>query len=62
MPLLQQYKELFERNEHMHTVLVLIYEDILMFHAKALCFFTGRGESQQRKRVIEILWRFEREG
>jgi len=44
MPLLKQYEGLFEQNEHMHPVLVLIYEDILTFHAKALRFFSGRGE------------------
>jgi len=41
--LLDQYKDLFGRDRQMHTVLALIYEDILMFHAKALCFFTGKG-------------------
>jgi len=45
MPLLRQYEALFEHNEYMRPVLVLIYEDILKFHAKALCFFSGPGES-----------------
>ena len=51
MPLLKQYEGLFEQNEHMHPVLVLIYEDILMFHTKALCFFSGRGESERNPSV-----------
>jgi len=51
MPMLLKYQELFEHNENMRTVLVLIYEDILMFHAKALCFFSGRGESERSPSV-----------
>ena len=54
MPLLLQYQDLFKRNEHMQMmqpVLVLIYEDILTFHAKALCFFSGRGESERSPSV-----------
>lgn len=43
MPLLAQYKFLFEDNPHMQAVLVHIYEDILSFHTRALCFFSGKG-------------------
>lgn len=43
MPLLERYRDLFEHNPDMHNVLALIYEDILSFHEKALCFFTGKG-------------------
>jgi len=43
MPLLKQYENLFGHNDQMQRILALIYEDLLVFHAKALCFFGGKG-------------------
>ncbi|KAK5057581.1 hypothetical protein LTR84_011581 [Exophiala bonariae] len=39
LPLLTQYKSLFEQHPEMQRVLVLIYKDILEFHAPAIRFF-----------------------
>lgn len=39
MPLLQQYRTLFEKNHHMVLVLEMIYKSILEFHLSALAVF-----------------------
>jgi len=57
MPLLLQYEELFQHDKHVQHILVLIYEDILMFHTKVLCFVSGRGESERSTLRSSIKYR-----
>ena len=45
IPLLEQYKSVFENDPHMVKVLGFIYKDILDFHKRAIRFFQGRGRS-----------------
>lgn len=45
IPLLEQYKAVFENDPHMVKVLGFIYKDILEFHKRAIRFFSGRGRS-----------------
>ena len=40
MPLLRQYREIFQNTPHMTKVLEMIYADILNFHRMALRVFT----------------------
>ncbi|KAF2096252.1 C2H2 domain-containing protein [Rhizodiscina lignyota] len=42
IPLLMEYKKLFDQNEEMRTVLGLVYTDILEFHRRAIRFFFGK--------------------
>lgn len=42
IPLLEQYKAVFENDPHMVKVLGFIYKDILDFHKRAIRFFSGR--------------------
>ena len=51
LPLLSQYQALFQRNPSMRKVLVLIYNDILEFHKKALKYFRQRSKFIKTTRV-----------
>jgi hypothetical protein len=42
LPLLEQYKALFNHRVEFREVLALMYEDILEFHKGALRYFSGR--------------------
>ncbi|KAI9858937.1 MAG: hypothetical protein M1813_007239 [Trichoglossum hirsutum] len=42
IPLLEQYKAIFDYSPYMRKVLGLIYFDILEFHKRAIRFFSGR--------------------
>jgi hypothetical protein len=44
IPLLEQYKAIFDYSPYMRKVLGLIYFDILEFHKRAIRFFSGRGK------------------
>jgi hypothetical protein len=43
IPLLKQYRALFEHSSHMRKVLEMMYSDILEFHQRAIRFFSDKG-------------------
>lgn len=45
MPLLIQYRNLFDSNSQLHEALKLMYVDVLEFHHQALKFFSGNRKS-----------------
>ena len=50
VPRLAEYGELFGQHDDMNTLLAKIYEEILSFHQKAICFF--RAKSKSRREVL----------
>lgn len=44
IPLLQKYKELFDKDDQMKKTLAFIYADVLDFHRRAIRFFNQSGE------------------
>jgi hypothetical protein len=46
MPLLEQYKSLFDQKPYMVNILTFIYTDILEFHKKAVRMFRGKSTFQ----------------
>ncbi|KAF4976357.1 hypothetical protein FZEAL_6955 [Fusarium zealandicum] len=53
IPLLKSYEELFSQHTHMQSLLVMIYQDILTFHAKALRYF----RQQVWKQLFKANWK-----
>jgi hypothetical protein len=47
IPLLVQYRQLFETNQYMQTALASIFEDVLEFHLEAVKLFRQRSTSSQ---------------
>lgn len=43
-PLLLQYRSVFTENDHLKKILIWIYEDLLMFHLRALRIFDQPGK------------------
>jgi hypothetical protein len=45
-PLVSKYRSMFEKNDHMHKILVWLYEDMLTFHLRAYRVFAQPGISR----------------
>ena len=52
IPLLQQYRSLFEQNQHMGLILEMVYKDILEFHRCALSVFRRSSEYSCREKEV----------
>ncbi|KAF2661287.1 hypothetical protein K491DRAFT_748233 [Lophiostoma macrostomum CBS 122681] len=53
IPLLSQYEALFQKQPQMSRILIMIYEDLLDFHRKAMAFFKQR----MWRKLFRALWR-----
>ncbi|ETS78813.1 hypothetical protein PFICI_08666 [Pestalotiopsis fici W106-1] len=53
LPLLSHYQELFSNQKHMRDMLVLIFKDILVFHAEGLKYFTQK----VWKQLFQATWK-----